>query len=124
MTIVRTEDLPAEVQRRLVPGFCRSGVEAACADAFRRKRLKAGAPHHDIEALRDDADSLRKRLALALFEDMTKAGEVGRSLANRWKGADAVVSALNEGSHGDYDGGLERLTREAERLAARIGELP
>ena len=123
MTIVRTEDLPAEVQRRLVPGFCRSGVEAACVDAVRRRRLKAGAMHHEIEALLDGADSLRKRLALALFDDVTKAGDVGRSLSNRWSGSDAVARALNEGAHGEYDGGLERLTRDAERLAARLGEL-
>jgi DNA repair exonuclease SbcCD ATPase subunit len=123
MAIVRTEDLPEEVQRRLVPGFCRSGVEASCLDVVRRRRLKAGAMHHEIEALLEGADTLRKRLALALFDDVTKAGDVGRSLANRWSGADAVARALNEGSHGDYDGGLQRLTRDAERLAARLGEL-
>jgi hypothetical protein len=123
MALVRTKDLPAEVQRRLVPAFCRSGVEAACMDAVRRRRLKAGAAHRDIEALLEDADTLRERLALALFDDMTKAGEVGRSLANRWSGSDVVVRALNEGSHGDYDAGLERLTRDAERLAERIGAL-
>ena len=82
MTIVRTEDLPDEVQQRLVPGFCRSGVEAACADAVRRRRLKAGAMHQDIEAALEDAETLRKRLALALFDDAAKAGEVGRSLDN------------------------------------------
>ena len=123
MTIVRTEDLPAEVQQRLVPGFCRSGVEAACADAVRRRRLKAGAMHQDIEAALEDAETLRKRLALALFDDVAKAGDVGRSLNNRWSGAATVFHALNEGSHGGYDGGLERLTRDAERLAGRIGEL-
>jgi len=123
MAIVRTDDLPHEVQRKLVPGFCRSGVEAACVDVVRRRRLRAGEAHHAIEALLDDADSLRERLALALFDDKKKAGDVGRSLANRWKGADAVVRALNEGAHGDYDAGLERLTRDAERLAAGIGAL-
>ena len=85
MAIVRTENLPEEVQQRLVPGFCRSGVEAACVDAVRRRRLKAGAMH-DIEVVLEDADTLRKRLALALFDDMAKAGEVGRSLDNRWSG--------------------------------------
>jgi hypothetical protein len=123
MAIVKTEDLPVEVQQRLVPGFCRSGVEAACADAVRRRRLKAGAKHQDIEAALEDAETLRKRLALALFDDLAKAGDVGKSLNNRWSGAGAVFHALNEGAHGDYDGGLQSLTRDAERLAARIGEL-
>jgi DNA repair exonuclease SbcCD ATPase subunit len=122
MTIVRTENLPADVQRRLVPGFCRSGVEAACADAFRRRRLKAGAMHQDIEEDLRAADSLRKRLALALLDDVTKAGDVSRRLASM-NGADFIVKALNEGAHGEYDGGLERLTRDAERLAAQIGAL-
>jgi hypothetical protein len=123
MAIVRTEDLPAEVQQRLVPGFCRSGVEAACADALRRRRLKAGAMHQDIEAALEDAETLRKRLAPARFDDVGKAGDVGKSLNNRWSGTATVFHALNEGSHSGYDGGLERLTRDAERLAGRIGEL-
>jgi hypothetical protein len=48
---------------------------------------------------------------------------VGKSLNNRWSGAANVFHALNEGSHGGYDGGLQSLTRDAERLAVRIGEL-
>jgi len=124
ITIVRTENLPGEVQQRLVPGFCRSGVEAACADAVRRRRLKAGAMHQDIEASLDDAETLRQCLALAMFDDATKAGEVGRKLENWWKGADAVARALNEGAHGDYEGSLESLTRGAECLADHVGKLP
>jgi hypothetical protein len=123
MTIVRTEKLPTDVQRRIVPAFCRSGVEAACADALRRRRLKAGARHADIEADLEHADTLRQRLALALLGDVTKAGEVGRTLENKWNGSDAVVRALNEGSHGEYDGELQSLVRNAERLAAQIGAL-
>jgi hypothetical protein len=99
MAIVRTEDLPAEVQQRLVPGFCRSGVEAACAEAVRRRRLKAGAMHQDIEAALEDAETLRRRLALALFDDVAKAGDVGKSLNNRWSGTATVFHALNEGAH-------------------------
>lgn len=123
MAIVKTESLPPEVQRRLVPGFCRSGVEAACLAVVRRRRLKVGAAHYDIEVLIDDADSLRKKLALALFDDEERAGEVGRGLNNRWRGSEAVFRALNEGAHGDYDGGLERLARDAERLAKELGAL-
>jgi hypothetical protein len=123
MTIVRTKNLPVEVQQRLVPGFCRSGVEAACMDAVRRRRLKAGAIHHDIESALEDADTLRKRLALALFDDVAKSGDVDRRLASKWSGTEVVFRALNEGAHGDYDGGLERLSRDAERLAGRLGEL-
>ena len=59
-----------------------------------------------------------------MFDDATKAGEVGRKLENWWKGADAVARALNEGAHGDYEGSLESLTRGAERLAEQIGKLP
>ena len=123
MTIVRTKNLPVEVQQRLVPGFCRSGVEAACMDAVRRRRLKAGAMHQDIETALEDADTLRKRLALALFDDVAKAGEVDRRLASKWSGTEIVFRALNEGAHGDYDGELERLSRDAERLAEQIGKL-
>ncbi|MEZ5285545.1 MAG: hypothetical protein R2712_12235 [Vicinamibacterales bacterium] len=122
MAIVRTENLTPDIQRRVVPGFCRSGVEAACAEAFRRRRLKAGAMHQAIEADLDSADSLRKRLALAFFDDIERTGDVARRLAGMG-GADQVMKALNEGTHGDYDGDLELLARDAERLAAQVGAL-
>jgi hypothetical protein len=75
----------------------------------------------DVEAQLDAADSLREQLALALFDDVSKTGEVGRTLERRLDGADRVVRALNEGAHGEYDGDLERLTRDAERLAGLLG---
>jgi recombinational DNA repair ATPase RecF len=124
MAMVKTKGLPIEVQRRVVPNFCRSAVEAACMDVVRRRRLKSGGRHHDIEALLDANGTLRQRLALALFDDGERAGEVGTSLDKRWSGSAAVVRALNEGSHVALDGSLEDLVRESERLAQRIGQLP
>jgi hypothetical protein len=123
MAVVRTEGLPLEVQRRVVPAFCRSGVEAACVETVRRRRLRAGVMHTDVEAALDDADTLRKRLALALFDDITRTGEVNQRLGSWSSGAEAVVRTLNGGSHVGYDGDLERLMRESERLAGRLGAL-
>ncbi len=44
-TLVKTQDLPDAVRRRVVPGFCRSALEAACMDAVRARRLKKGESH-------------------------------------------------------------------------------
>ncbi|MEX2283969.1 MAG: AAA family ATPase [Gemmatimonadota bacterium] len=40
--LVLTSDLPNDVLRSLVPGFCRSALEAACMTVIRRRRLAAG----------------------------------------------------------------------------------
>ena len=124
MAIVKTRDLPMDVQRRLVPGFCRLGIEAACAAAIRRRRLKAGAPHAEIEEVLANQKTSMQQMALALFDDGDRGGEVLKSLNNRWGASAAdVFRAVNTGAHEGYEGELERLTREAERLAARIGDL-
>lgn len=124
MAMVRTKGLPLEVQRRVVPNFCRSAIEAACMEVVRRKRLGRGVPHHEVEAVLDANGTLRQRLALALFDDGARAGQVATSLDQRWSGSAAVVRALNEGSHAALEGSLEDLVRDAERLAERIGQLP
>ena len=51
MALAKTDDLPAEVARRVVPGLCREAIEAACMEAVRRRRIGRGEPHADVEDL-------------------------------------------------------------------------
>ena len=51
MALAYTDDLPAEVARRVVPGLCREALEAACMEAIRRRRIGRGEPHAEVEAL-------------------------------------------------------------------------
>src|SRR5690606_6518807 len=50
-TLVKTTESPNPVRRRVVPGFCRSALEAACIDAIRSRRLKKGESHVAVEEL-------------------------------------------------------------------------
>jgi hypothetical protein len=49
--VALTEDLPKRVAARVVPGFCRTSIEAACMEKVRRRRLAKGEPHEQVEEL-------------------------------------------------------------------------
>ena len=67
--LVRSEDVPTQVVERVVPGFCRHALEAACMQAIRRRRLAAGSSHADVE------DALRRCTTL---DDLLGARAVRR----------------------------------------------
>src|SRR5207247_9694313 len=45
LALVHTTELPKDVLRSLVPGFCRSDIEAACIRFVRMRRLAVGLEH-------------------------------------------------------------------------------
>ena len=49
--LAMTSELPPDVASRVIPGFCRAAVEAACMEAIRRRRLARGELHDDVEQL-------------------------------------------------------------------------
>ena len=116
----RTDDLPPGAAARAVPLFCRLAMEAACTEVVRRRRIGRGEPHAATDEVLNDARTLMHKLALALFDDSARTGEVLARInrADRaW--ADAVTWA-NRGTHGAEDafvdvpsvvGSTERLTR-------------
>ena len=116
----RTDDLPPGAAARAVPLFCRLAMEAACTEVVRRRRIGRGEPHAHTDKVLSDARTLMHKLALALFDNSGRTGEVLARInrADRaW--ADAVTWA-NRGTHGADDafldvpsvvGSTERLTR-------------
>jgi hypothetical protein len=118
-----TDDgLPENVAARVVPGLCRLAVEAAFTDAVRRKLLRAGKRHADVEAEIEAADTLTKKAALAMFGDSSRGGEVLRRL-NSWRPASAdVYQALNKGAHAEHRGSLRSLVTQARALTETISE--
>jgi hypothetical protein len=76
LALVHTTELPVAVLRRLVPGFCRSALEAAFITVVRRRRLAAGRLHGDVEEELKGAGKLTPLAALALFDDRNKGGDV------------------------------------------------
>jgi hypothetical protein len=59
----------------VVPGLCRLGLEAACMEVVRRRRLGRGEPHAEVERQLAEA-GLTELAALALHDDRARAGEV------------------------------------------------
>ena len=113
--------VPAEVAARVVPGLCRTAVEAAFTEAIWRRQLRAGRGHDEIEA---DLEEARARLnllaALALTGDASKGGEVLPRL-NAWGSRFAdTYQALNKGAHVAHAGDLGLLVGDARKLADKI----
>ena len=76
--------VPPEVAARVVPGLCRTAVEAAFTEAIWRQQLRAGRRHEEIEeALEAARIRLNPLAALALTGDASKGGDVLPQL-NAW----------------------------------------
>jgi len=119
-TLVKTPELPDAVRRRVVPGFCRSALEAACMDAIRARRLKKGESHVAVEELIAAHQTLNKLAALALFDDGDRAGEVSKRLDRIGKWASAAFRDCNSGAHEPHAGDLELLVSDSGRLANEL----
>jgi recombinational DNA repair ATPase RecF len=75
LAVAGTADLPSSAAGRVVPGLCRLGLEAACMEVVRRRRLGRGEPHAEVERLLADA-AVGQLAALALFDDAGRGAEV------------------------------------------------
>lgn len=119
-----TETLPVEVGRRAIPGYCRAALEAACIEAFRRRRLTAGEGHNDVEAILADAKSLRSIASLALFDDIDRGADVVGRLNKQGREAGDAFIACNKGAHGSFDGDLRELIKQTKHLAQYLRTVP
>jgi energy-coupling factor transporter ATP-binding protein EcfA2 len=115
--IASDTDLPPEVARRVVPGFCRAAVEAACVEAVRRRRLGRGEDHAAVEDLLAQL-STRKLVALTLFDNPERTGDITSRLSRYGPWAGPALRAVNEGAHGLYSGDLKRLIRDAANFSS------
>ena len=112
-----TEKLPSDVAARVVPGFCRGALEAACM-ALVRRRLKAGVVPQDVEDVLAANARLYPLMALALFDDERQTAEVLRRLGQRFGPAAAeAFKACNTGAHEGYEGDLRGLVDGVACLA-------
>lgn len=115
--------VPAEVVRRVVPGLCRTALEAAFTQAFWRRQLRAGQTRTVIEAtLAASRRQLTPIAALGMFGAADQGGQV-LPLLNRWgrKYAD-TFRALNRGVHNPDPGAVEPLIFDSRQLIAKIEE--
>ncbi len=120
----KTDELPPEAAARALPSFCRLAIEAACTEVVRRRRIGRGEPHSDTDEVLNDARTLMQKLALALFDDSGRGGEVLARLNRsdpRW--ADAV-QWTNRGAHrAVVSQDLSSMVGSTESLTRRLGKL-
>jgi hypothetical protein len=112
--------VPPEVAARVVPGLCRTAVEAAFTEAVWRRQLREGRGHAEVEALLEEAVRLTLLAALAIAGDSGRGADVlprlnswGRSFADTYQ-------ALNRGAHGAHTGDLDLLVHDTRALADKI----
>ena len=116
------DHVPLPIASRVVPGICRTALETACIELTRRRRLARGDTHAEIEAILESTKRLLPKLALAVLDDESRAGEVYGWLGSHvgsW--APSTVKACNEGAHSTIvdAGGLVGDTR---RLIDKLRE--
>jgi hypothetical protein len=122
-SLVRTEDLPPDVAARVVPGFCRSAIEAGCMEAVRRRRIGRGEPHAAVEDLLRSVTRLTGYAAFALFDDPKRGGDVLTRINATYGHAKVdAFQAANKGSHGGFAGDLDGLVRNSAMLARELAE--
>jgi len=118
--------LPEEVSRRVVPNLCRQAIEAACLESGRRRLLRIGMGLDECEARWTDAPKLLPRIAIALYGDADRAGDVYGTLNNKFgRWAADTARACNEMAHSGAPKGadLKELINRAETLAKELAAL-
>ncbi|WP_433288333.1 AAA family ATPase [Micromonospora sp. CA-244673] len=124
--LARTEEIASEVRGPVVAELCRSAIEAACHRIVWRRRVARGVAHDDIErAVVDASRRLTTTVALALFDDADRGGDVLGYLSRR-HGSRAVgaYKACKEGVHGAYLFDLPVLVSDARHLAETLRAHP
>ena len=97
----KPDRLPPEVQARVVPMFCRSALEAAAANVVRRRAVENGTSLDQADEQLAEARTLKETLALVLFDDAGRHGDVANEVRKRHgASAAALIAELNRGSHG------------------------
>ena len=98
--LISDDALPDELARRVIPGICRNGLEAACIEAVRRRRLWQGEDHAEVERVLERAHKLTHKAALVLFGDMRKSGSVSGRIRERWGASfENAFWGANRGAH-------------------------
>jgi energy-coupling factor transporter ATP-binding protein EcfA2 len=123
--LVLTSDLPEDVARRVVPGFCRLALEAGAIEAVRRRRIGRGERHAEVEQLLGGITRLTVFAAVALFDDENRHGDVYARLQSEYGSrALSAFKRANVGAHQPAEGDLRDLVRDSAVLARGLAARP
>ncbi|MFC6882137.1 MULTISPECIES: AAA family ATPase [Actinomadura] len=114
-------DLPFQAAVPVVAGLCRTALEAACLEVLRRKRLGAGAPYAEVEALARSARTLADMMSLAAFEEIRPRAAVRAHLGRHGQWAQDAFDLCNRGVHGGaLSGDLGSSVDKVDRLVRAV----
>ncbi len=123
LDVASTPDLPEHISGRVVPGFCRQALEAACTDTLRRHWLRRGDAHVDVEKTLA-RKGLRELLAMLFFGDPYKhQGLAARLRKLRVKDAAEIVADCQKGAHEGFAGNLREMVDRTRSLCDEIGKV-
>jgi len=117
-TVAMEKDLPADVKGRVVPTLCRQAIEAAAIEAVRKRRLGRGEEHAAVEADLAGALKLRQVVALALFDDVGRAGDVVPALGKLGTALQRCDKGAHEGDSGDLEGLITDVRSIVKKVAS------
>ncbi|MFE7243469.1 AAA family ATPase [Streptomyces sp. NPDC057580] len=123
--LTKARNMPPEVVSRVLPGLCRTALEAAFLPAARRRLLRSGRDHASVEREISRAHKLTELGALAMYGDRTRSAEVLHDLERAHGGwAADLIRLCNRGSHEAVPvADVNQLIDETRRLAGKVQEL-
>jgi recombinational DNA repair ATPase RecF len=122
--IASDPNVPGELARQVVPGYCRAAIEAAAIEIVRRRRIGRGELHAAVERLLETNAQTRPLLSLALFDTAGRAAEVGGKVAGWGMWASEVLDAAAHGAHkGAGLMPLDELVPNARKFCRRLREV-
>lgn len=117
-------NVPDEVACRVIPGLCRTALEAAFTQAFWRQQLRAGRARAEIDAA---LDGIRGQLAdfaaLGITGD-SRAGDQILPALNGWgsRTYGDTYQALKKSGHQPYTGDIGQLITDTRKLIHKVEE--
>lgn len=119
--LTKDPKVPAEVRARVVPGLCRTAVEAAFMRAYWCRELRKGQTRAAIESgLETAKPTLSTIAALGMFGDRQQGGKVASALRQQGGYLADTFKLLNPAVHDGYPGDLDQLIRDSGELVKTI----
>lgn len=119
--IAADKAVPDDIKRRVVPLLCREAVELTAKDVFSSRALAQGRSRIDVETAWESAQTVAKRLALALGPDTDDNLAVEKWLAGG-RARKATMTVVTKGVHQgipDPKGAIEDARLAVADLATR-----
>lgn len=117
----KTENVSDEVRARVVPGLCRSAIEAACAARIRQRLIGEGVSHAAVEERLMEKTSLNTWLADAFELTVAQGNEIaGRVRQLAGDDGVATVRLVNKGAHQLIAADGQQLAESTKRLVRAI----